>query len=244
MINKQVQFEQPSTLLLFFNRFWIIITAVLVGALLLGGYYLIIQPKMNRNDILRESALQTSVDEDRSKQLLKNLVTLEGTYKEIITDRQADLDRLKEIVPNNPQIAELFVMSDRLAKQYGLQLQDINISDVAESVNVSAPSVSVNEDGESVSPVATSTPKTNNIVFLKVLKIDFKVSPITAKDALTIEAANGVAVTNYYQTFKNFLDVLEKNLRLTDIQTVNFSSLQEDSLSVPTFQFSVQTYYR
>lgn len=244
MINKQVQFEQPSALLLFFNRFWIIITAILVGAMLLSGYYLFIQPKMNRNDALRENVLQASLDEDKSQQLLRNLEVLQGTYKNIIKDRQADLDRLKEIVPNNPQIAELFVLSDRLAKQYGFQLQDINISDVNEQTSVSVQNTATDENGDPINQVATSTPKINNIVFLKVLKIDFKVSPIALKDELTIEAANNVAVTNYYATFKNFLDALEKNLRLTDIQTVNFSSLQEDTLSAPTFQFSVQTYYR
>mgnify|MGYP006864896631 CR=1 FL=1 len=46
MPDKQVQFEQPSQLLLFFNRFWIIITAILVGVLLLGGYYALIQQKI------------------------------------------------------------------------------------------------------------------------------------------------------------------------------------------------------
>lgn len=244
MINKQVQFEQPSSLLLFFNRFWIIITAILVGALLLGGYYIFIQPAMNLNDFLRASNLQATVDENKNKQLLKNLETLQDTYNGIIKDRQSDLDRLKEIVPDNPQIAELFVLSDRLAKQYNLQLQDINISDVAEQKSTPVQNTVSAEDGESANQVATTTVATKKVVFLKILKIDFKVSPIAVKDELTIEEANGVAVKNYYQVFKDFLDALEKNLRLTDIQSVNFSSLQEGSQSAPTFQFSVQTYYR
>ncbi len=244
MADKKVQFEQPSSLLIFFNRFWIIITAILIGALLLGGYYFFIKPKMDSNDVLRDNALQVDIDRTNSEQLLKNLETLETTYKNIKNNRQADLDRLKEIVPTNPQIAELFVLSDRLAKQHNFQLQDISISEVSEKVNAPVQKVATDEDGESEVPVANSTTTAKNIVFLKVLKIDFKLTSIATKDELSIEAANGVIVTDYYQAFKVFLDALEKNLRLTDIQSVNFSSLQEDSLSAPTFQFSVQTYYR
>ncbi|MFA6252945.1 MAG: hypothetical protein WCV69_01590 [Patescibacteria group bacterium] len=243
MPDKQVQFEQPSQLLLFFNRFWIIITAILVGVLLLGGYYILIQQKIKSNDTLREGALQTSVDKDKSQQLLKNLETLKTTYEGIMSNRQADLERLKEIVPNNPQIAELFVLSDRLALEYGFQLLDISITD-GEDKKKSSPQVVVSdEDGNTTTQVATTT-KSKNIIALKTLVVAFKISPQATDGEVTMEEANGGQNKTYYESFKEFLDALEKNLRLTDIQTVNFASLQEDSKTPPQFQFSVQTYYR
>ncbi len=244
MPDKQVQFEQPSQLLLFFNRFWIIITAILVGILLLGGYYIIIQQKIKSNDALREGALQTSVDKDRSQQLLKNLETLKTTYEGIMNNRQADLERLKEIVPNNPQIAELFVLSDRLALEYGFQLLDISITDVEDKKSVSPQAVVSTEDGENTTQAATATLKNKNNLSLKTLAVAFKISPLVTDGGLSMEEANGIKSKKYYESFKEFLDALEKNLRLTDIQTVNFASLQEDSNTPPQFQFSVQTYYR
>lgn len=246
MADKKIQFEQPSGLLIFFNRFWIIITAILIGSLLLGGYYFVIKPKMDSNDVLRDNALQVAVDRKKSEQLLKNLENLETTYKDIKNNRQADLDRLKEIVPSNPQIAELFVLSDRLTQQYGFQLLDISISDEQEKKD-SAPQVAQvadeQEDG-SPAPVSTttSTPAKKGLA-LKTLTVNFKIEAITLKDELGTPI-NVVSNKTSYQLFKDFLDALEKNLRLTDIQTINFSSLQEDATSSAQFQFSVQTYYR
>jgi hypothetical protein len=246
MADKKIQFEQPSNLLIFFNRFWIIITAILIGVLLLGGYYLVIQPKMNNNNDLRDNALQTSIDKQNSEQLLKNLETLETTYNGIKNNRQADLDRLKEIIPTNPQVAELFVLTDRLAKQYGLQLMDININDGQDKKNTTAPvAVSSEDETGAVTPVATtaSTTSAKKALTLKNLTIDFKVTAIALQDELGNTIATDNTKTNY-QLFKDFLDALERNLRLTDIQTVNFSSLQEDLTTAPQFQFTVQTYYK
>lgn len=243
MPDKKIQFEQPSSLLIFFNRFWIVITAILIGALLLGGYYFLVKPKMDQNDVLRDNALQVQTDRQNSEQLLKNLKALESAYQDIVKNRQADLDRLKAMVPTNPQVAEIFVVSDRLARQYGFQLLDINISDVEEKKKTSA-SVSTDEDGNPINPApttATSTTASKNTIALKTLAINFQVSPIALRDETGLVMVN--AKTNY-QLFKDFLDALEKNLRLTDIQTVNFSSLQEGVSSAPQFQFSVQTYYR
>lgn len=245
MPDKKIQFEQPSSLLIFFNRFWIVITAILVGALLLGGYYFLVKPKMDQNDLLRDNALQVQTDRQNSEQLLKNLKALESAYQDIVKNRQADLDRLKAMVPTNPQVAEIFVVSDRLARQYGFQLLDINISDAEEKKKTPVSvSVSTDEDGNPVNPApttATSTTASKNTIALKTLSINFQVSPIARQDESGVILAN--AKTNY-QLFKDFLDALEKNLRLTDIQTVNFSSLQEGVSSAPQFQFSVQTYYR
>jgi hypothetical protein len=243
MPDKQVQFEQPSQLLLFFNRFWIIITAILVGVLLLGGYYLLIQQKMKSNDALRDGALQTTLDKNKSQQLLNNLETLKTTYEGIMSNRQADLERLKEIVPNNPQIAELFVLSDRLALEYGFQLLNITIADAVDKKSTS-PQVTVSDEEGNVTTQVATTTKSKNALSLKTLAVSFSISPLATGSGVTMEEANGVEVKTYYESFKKFLDALEKNLRLTDIQTVNFASLQEDSKTPPQFQFSVQTYYR
>lgn len=245
MPNKQVQFEQPSNILLFFNRFWIIITAILVGALLLGGYYLFVSPKINSNDVLRDNVLASSNDENNAKQLLKNLETLKTTYEGIMSKRQADLERLQEIVPNNPQVAELFVLSDRLAQEHGFQLLDINISDGVDKKNVATQNVASSEEGEgsTATTVATSTTTQKKTLALKTLTVAFKISPVGINSELEQFLPATDQKTNY-QRFKDFLDALEKNLRLTDIQTVNFSSLPEEATSVPQFQFSVQTYYR
>jgi hypothetical protein len=245
MADKKIQFEQPSGLLIFFNRFWIIVTAILIGALLLGGYYFVIKPKMDSNDLLRDNALQVSTDKRNSEALLKNLENLETTYKNIKNNRQADLDRLKEIVPTNPQIAELFVLSDRLAQQYGLQLLDISISD-EQAKKDSAPQVAPvadDSDESSPTPASATTAPTPKGPILKTLTVNFKVVAATLRDELG--APIGIASNKTsYQLFKDFLDALERNLRLTDIQTVNFSSLQEDTVNPVQFQFAVQTYYR
>lgn len=235
MPNKEVQFEQPSSLLLFFNRFWIISTAILVGVLLLGGYYLFIQPKVKSNEELRDAALQTSVDQENSKQLLKNLEDLKRVYNDILTNRQNDIERLREIVPNNPQIAELFLMADRLSRQYGMSLEQITISEVKED---KGGETTMNEDGEPVGDTKAVVDTTKKNLALKTLSVSFVVTPMSLPEEEQPEQKSN------YQLFKEYLEALEKNLRLVDIQTISFTNMESTSKTAPSYNFTVQTYYR
>lgn len=237
MPNKEVQFEQPSALLLFFNRFWIISTAILVGVLLLGGYYLFIQPKVKSNEELRDAALQTSVDQENSKQLLNNLEDLKRVYNDILTNRQNDIERLREIIPNNPQVAELFLMADRLSRQYGMSLEQISISEAKEDKVQAA---TLNEDGEPVSDTKAVADTTKKNLALKTLSVSFVVTPMSLPE----EEQPELDQKSNYQSFKEYLEALEKNLRLVDIQTISFTNMESTNKTAPSYNFTVQTYYR
>ena len=237
MPNKEVQFEQPSLILLFFNRFWVIVTAILVGVLLLGGYYLFIQPKLRNNEVLREAALKTTVDQEKSQQLLNNLEDLKNVYDNILSNRQNDLERLKEIVPDNPQVAELFVMTDRLSKQFGFSLDQIEMSEVKDGDT--GVQRSVDAEGN-VIPSTAPAVSVKSSVGLKAMSISFVVTPVVLAEggSVTVESKSN------YQIFKEYLDALEKNLRLVDIQSINFVGTSSNSSSASSYNFTVLTYYR
>ncbi|MBT6691120.1 hypothetical protein HOB10_02195 [Candidatus Parcubacteria bacterium] len=232
--DKNIKFEQPSEALLLVNRYIIGIMGIIILSTLALGYFVLLKPKLAEIQAVE----QTTEDEESRKlnneKLLMRIKQLADEYEEIKKTRQVDLDNLKKMVPDNPQIAELFVMADRLASDRNFQLTSISIS----------PNIEAEEKKQAVNPARTSDDqegddgttleKSNEEKALEELSEvygDLKsltVHLTLSKFEEVIEDEDGKEIkVSPYVAFKEYLSDLENNLRLIDIKSVSFGQLAE-----------------
>lgn len=250
MANKnEIKFEQPSELLIIFNRYIIVIMSLLIFVVLILGYLFLLKPKIASNEARQEINNKNIINQEASKRLLDNLAKLEVEYKNIQSTRQEDLEQLKRILPTNPQIAELFVLAEKLAIDNGLKLNSVDTA----QVSVGKPkqnNAPTDEDALPSEVAATDQAESlgNKSVTLKTLSLHFSLVRISDKELKEIFLDQRLPFDSSmddYTLFKNYIATLEANLRLMDIQTLSLPALStEISRSMPNFSFSVLTYYR
>lgn len=129
---KDVQFEQPSELLLIFNKYMLAFIGVIVITILALGYTFLLRPKLGDIKTVQDESTETQERKLQNEKLLTKIKELKSEYEDIKNNRSEDLKKLQEIVPEDPQMAELFVIADRLALENGFQLTSINITEVKE----------------------------------------------------------------------------------------------------------------
>ena len=233
---EKIEFEQPSEILIFINRYSVIIFALIIIIVFALGYFFILQPKITDIQTVKNEAYQSQGQEEENQQLLDLINDLKGEYNNIENERKRDLERLKVMIPDSPQIAEFFAAADNLASENGFALL---------SVSVSKDPISVAEKKEK------SGESVENLGDLKSMVINMTVAKLP-----TMNADGQYEMLDPYESFKSYLDKLENNLRLMDIQTVIFRGFTDESLVEPedeeeqyipspiNFDFSLVTYYK
>lgn len=247
MANKvDVKFEQPSDLLVFSNRYIILIMAALMFVILMLGYFFLLKPKMDSNVELQEVSGKNIASQEASQRLLNDLEKLQAAYQNIQENRQADLDQLRKIIPTNPQIAELFVMVDKLATDKGLRVASIDMAeDNSQAQKVSKPVDKEDDEEGSNQPSAAALTNVEKELF-KTMTLHFtliKMRPADFEALYPDRPSPFAAEPTDYQLFKEYLATLENNLRLMDIQTISLPAFNENN-EQPSFNFSILTYYR
>jgi len=244
---KDIQFEQPSDLLIIINKYLTVVIGLIVLVILLIGYYILLNPKIIKIQDIQLATSQYIDEQQRDETLINEMKDLQVEYERILVSRRNDLDKIKSMFPDQPQFAELFVMADQLAQNRGFALRSVEFAeDVANTQT--APVLEeirpepTGEDASFQTPNSTrkDTELKSIIVQMQVYtpveegisKVSFG-EPVEPEDLLTD-----------YENFKLFLDDLERNLRLMDIQTINFGALEEDPGISELFDFSIITYYR
>ena len=84
---KEIQFEQPSDILLFVNRYLMIIIGLIILIILVAGYFFLLKPKI---DSININETRTTVTEERrlnNEHLLTKIQELEAEYFDIINNR-------------------------------------------------------------------------------------------------------------------------------------------------------------
>ena len=207
------QFDRPSDILLLFNKYLKIVFSLVIALILIFGYFLLLQPKINtirttKGDITQELVKK----EEKLNKLLTELGDLEIKYNDIKNRRSQDLEKLYDVIPNNAEIADIFLIAKRLANDYGFQLLSIDIVE---------PSNKGNKKGAE-----------------EIKESDLKSLVIHMVVAQVNDLGNG------YDAFKEYLNGLENNLRLMDIQTVSFEGFSDaENETYATFNFSIITYF-
>ena len=159
--------------------------------LLVPGYFLFINPERtayqaNKNlFISQESELEQK--KSQLSELKKNLMSYEGID-------EADLDKVKEILPYGPSEADLYVNISSLVEAAGVKLDNLGIETNA---------------GKEVSA--------NDSTLLKDQKAAMASGQIKAASInLSVSEIN-------YTKVKRIFDLIENNVRLFDIKSFSFS---------------------
>lgn len=232
----EIKFEQPSSLLLLANKnMWMILGSIVL-VILASGYFLVLQPKIT-SIISSNSSLNTINTKDIAAQKLTNdIEALTKSFNTLEASRNNDLKKLNSIVPKGEQLAELFVLAEKLAQRRGMSLDSIDVSSLAEKTATAEPPQGRGErgpaEGEKKPAETSGVANTNTLVDdknLQALSINMAV-------AQTIADPN----INVYGEFKNYLDDLESSVRLLDIESVSFSGTEDGLLSM---NFTIKTYF-
>ncbi len=233
----KIEFEQPSEILIFINRYSVIIFAVIIILVFALGYFFVLQPKISDIKIVKDEKFQSQDKEEENQQLLNMVNSLKEEFEHIESERKRDLDRLKIMIPDSPQIAEFFAAADSLASDNGFALLSIEISEDPISV--------ADKNEEAGMPI-------DNLEDLRSLVIHMTVAKLPTQNP-----DGSWEMHEPYQSFKSYLDRLENDLRLMDIQTIIFAEFAEEEIieeteegegaNIPSpinFDFSLITYYR
>ncbi|MCD4761184.1 hypothetical protein K8R42_04780 [bacterium] len=262
---KDVQFEQPSDILILVNRYILGILGLIVLSVLVFGYLFILQPKITNLELVEEETTETEELKGHNEKLLVRIKELEIEFKDIKENREEQLNSLKMMVPENPQVAELFVLADYLATERGFQLMSIDISKDTSGIV----EVDIGRSEEEVDPQSTiDDPETNttvsdieNIISQNSMA-DEDISTLNAliihmsiASPPVLDSEEGNA-TSTYGLFKKYLVDLENHIRLIDIQSVTFAGFvsqteeetkdtkSEKAVADSIFNLDIITYYR
>lgn len=130
-------------------------------------------------------------------------------------EKQDVLGKLDYIMPSNQDVPNLIVQLEAIANQGGVILQDVNIT-VGESQKGESKATEV-RTGETQTGTSTSA--------YRFLVVDLK-------------------LLGDYPAFKNFLQALEENIRLMDIESITFMSKTESATPLFEFEVVLKTYYQ
>lgn len=164
------------------------LTLVVIIIIISLSYYFILEPKYQQVRLGGSYNAETLTDElGKRKNYLNQLQELNQNYQQF---NRSQIDQLEKILPNQKDVAGLFVQLQALAENNNLLLSGVTITETAEEIS---------KNKEKISP---SHIKKMNI-------------------SLTLV---GVQKSNTYQEIKTFLEDLENNLRLFDVNAVYFDA--------------------
>ncbi|MDO8523496.1 MAG: hypothetical protein Q7S12_04450 [bacterium] len=161
---------------------------------------------------------EISVLRAESKIIADNLAQLkevEATRDQLLNTYNSiskdDLARLEEFLPAKANTEDLLVSMESFAKARGIQLKNINFSIIPNTQLIVVPDTA--PDG---TPVPPAPPL-----------------PSTVSYNLTVSAS--------YEAFRSLIDAFEKNLRLTDLSEIAFTSADT---GIYSFTLKTKSYYQ
>ena len=170
-----------------------LILALLIVAVIIGGYLLISPKKANVNTIQnqvkeKEQAVTTKEKEAADlKEIEANLKTAQTQVKDI-----------PSVLPKGDQIPELLIQLDALAKDSSLGLNSVNLT------------------------------------------------PGTETEKALYQTMNiSATVIGSYTNLKTYLDAVEKNMRLLDVTSIDFSAtpVVPEAKEIFSYTVNMKTYY-
>ncbi|MBU1202877.1 hypothetical protein KKH39_02450 [Patescibacteria group bacterium] len=253
---KDIKFEQPSDILIFINRYIMFFVAMIILSVSLLGYFFLLKPKIDQIRSVEQETTETSERKMQNEALIIKLKELENEYKDILQNRQADLDYLKEMVPEGTRIAELFVIADRLAASHNFQLLSIEVSennmenisgnqnfeDDIDIPNTQEPATDASADIKTIEDILLQSGIKSMVVHMSIMRqienTDENGEPLELEG---VEQESGGQI---YNDFKAYISDLENYVRLMDIQAINFPELSFETTESQVFNLDIITYYQ
>lgn len=216
----EIKFEQPSPLLLLANQnLWMMLGGIVL-LVLVFGYFFILQPKISGISTNNEDLTAINAKNQAAQDLAKNVKALTQSFGTLEASRNEDLKKLHSIVPRGEQLAELFVLAEKLAQRRGFSLNSLDVSSSAENTTEIKTAVGSEATTDSASAVSQE---------LESLSITMMVAQTETSPS-----------AEPYLAFKNYLNDLESTVRLLDIESVSFSGAESGLLSM---NFTIKTYF-
>ena len=214
--------QQPSMILQLLNRYFRWILFLVIGGTLLIAYVAVISGQINEiRDVAANSlSLKEKVLSDL-KEIKKDLDKIVIDFSALKSSRQAAMEQLNNFLPTSPHYEELFTMVPDITDRAGLQLNTINLS-VSESDLKRPTRASVEGAAEPADLLAGG-----------------QIRPIT----INISVEGGT-----YTTLKEYLSLLERNLRILDVRSLSldgsaFIPAGDGALPTPHYDIELVTYY-
>lgn len=212
-----------SKLNYFFNSHRNYINIVVMVVVIIVGLWLVVWPKWSEISYANQNRVpELRLERDNKANYLAKLNQLDKRLGDLTADSAAELDKINRILPDKADIQSLFVELERLTVAAGFALQKVSINEVKID--------------------------TNDLIEFQVEDLmDWEGLPDEVK---AVDVGINVAGGGYNQ-FKQLIERIEKNSRLFNIITINFSSLSDPSyvgregqeIVVKDYSFNIRTYY-
>lgn len=175
---------------------WTVIGVIVISV---AAYLLVVAPQWSRVGVGKE--LDTATLEATYKErerALSQVKELRDNYEKI---DQEQIRLLSSILPTDKSVPELLNQLEAIARQSGVSLIDVSISEVVEK-GISAKQALQQEVGKTGAAAAKSKD-------IKKINVQLQVS------------------TNKYPAYKQFIEQLQSHTRILDIESYLFSTEQE-----------------
>ncbi len=174
---------------------WTIIAVVVISV---AAYLLVVAPQWGRVGLGKEldTATLESTYKERER-VLSQVKELRDNYEKI---DQEQISLLSNILPTDKSVPELLNQLEAIARQSGVSLIDISISEVVDK-GISAKQALQQEVGKTSVAVKSKE--------IKKMNVQLQVS------------------TDKYPAFKQFIEQVQSHTRLLDIESYLFSTEQE-----------------
>lgn len=198
-------------------------TLVTILLLIFSGalFFLLIMPQFREVRDLRstKTRLQGEVETVREK-----ITSTKKAIAKFEALKQEDIARIEAALPKEIDLPNLLVLVESLISSSGLITEDINVQE-SKPIVVRATEQATSQGAGGISPR-----------FL---------SGLTGEDRGHRAATIIFSLLGTYESFKGFLQVTERSLRIFDVETISFSSPTGGEGS-GVFRFSVKmnTYYK
>ena len=171
-----------------------------------------LKPAWNKTSLQSKENSDLRVLSNELNSLIENRDFLLETINRISKD---DLARIDEAMPQSQQAAELIAFFESLSGRNGLVLKNIELSEKIDAKIAEAP-------GQPRPGAGIQAP--------------------TKQSGSVREFPIIMSMLGTYDSFKNFLEALEKNLRLVDMDSLSFSATGATDLF--SYNLKLKTYYQ
>lgn len=195
-------------------------TPVILIGVSIGVFLMFTSPFYKEVNSLRSEVTAYNEALNNAKALEAERDKLTQKYSSI---SPANLEKLQKLLPDSVSNIRLILEIEKLAAPYGMVLKDVTYDALKPEAEMEANGI-------------TNNTKTNNNNNDTLSNKEYKAWDL------------GFSVQGNYYNFLNFVRSLEKNLRIVDMNSIEFSSESEGGLS-PTssnnykYNFKIKTYW-
>lgn len=239
--NKNGQ-EKLTKLSIFLNRYYRYIIIILSLLILIPAFFFWLRPKYLETISL--SAQQLPLREKRLVELKNYYQQLDKLASSLTTfeqEKKQEIDKLTKILPQQPEIANLFAELEALIKASGFTLKTVSFTESPVSQQKSNNDTSLSNTTNDL-PIINENTELNEGEQLGLTN-DYNQENIGQN--IGVVDINISIEGGGYLAFKALLTNIENNLRLMDVTTINFGDINVDEVKgeKASYVLTLRTYY-